>query len=70
MSNDDDCKAAKLCRKQPNLQIQNLFATKIDSKDDEEINPLTVQEIADDQLAHPQYKIIAKTESLKIRTLY
>ena len=49
------CEVVEPCRKQANLQIQNLFAAKINSKDDEDIYPLTVQEIADAKLAHPQH---------------
>ena len=52
----EDYEVVEPCRKQAFLQIQNLFAAKINSKDDEKIYPLTVQEIADAKLAHPQYK--------------
>ena len=67
MSNDESWEAVNLCNKQSNLQVLNLFATKINSKDDEEIYPITVQEIVDAQLAHPKYKNYFKDE-LKIGT--
>ena len=64
---NEEYEVVEPCRKQAFLQIQNLFAAKINSKDDEEIYPLTVQEIADAQLAHPQYKNYFMTRAFKNR---
>lgn len=55
MSNDENCKTEKMCRKQARIQTHNLFAAKIDSKDNEEIHLVTIQEILSAKITHSQY---------------